>query len=150
MIPKGAQGIGHLVMRVAQDLIPKGRDAYMATDLGYLTVLMGMIAQDYDRAADVLVTEDAEISAILKKALPVVDDKTLVSRIVQALEGKAANLKVAELTARSDLMLKLLIDVHAAAEDAMAKGASWGRALDADIWRFLEAHVARHAYDVSF
>lgn len=150
MIPKGAQGIGHLITRVAQDLIPKGRDAYMATDLGYLTMLMGMIAQDYERAADVLVTEDAEISAILKKAVTVLEDKALAARIRGALDQKPANLKVAELTARSDLMLKLLIDLHAAVEEAEAKGAGWARTLDADIWRFLEAHVSRHAYEVAF
>ena len=31
MIPQGSQGIGHLVTRIAQDLIPRPRDAYMVT-----------------------------------------------------------------------------------------------------------------------
>lgn len=148
MIPKGSQAIGHLVTRIAMDLIPKAADAYMATDLGYFTILMTMVGQDYDRAADVHVTEDAEISAILREAAPHLAEGTLKTRIADTLGEKPASLKMAELNARSDKLLKLLIDVHAAVEDAKAAGAAWAGKLDDTIWRFLDAHVVRHAYEV--
>jgi len=150
MIPRGSEAIGHLITRIATDLIPQAPNAYAATDLGYFTILLSMVAQDYERAADVFVTEDAEISAILRKAAGVLEDRALQTRIAETLDNKAASLRLSDLTARSDMLLKLLIDVHAAVEAAEAAGAGWAPALNADIWRFLEAHVARQAYDVNF
>ncbi len=148
MIPKGSQAIGHLVTRIAQDLLPKASDAYTATDLGYFTLLLTMVAQDYDRAADLLVSEHAALQPILRAAGARLADPALQARIAEALQMEAPSLKVSDLTARADVTMKLLIEVHAAVEDAEAAGADWARALNEDIWRFLGTHVAAHAYDV--
>jgi hypothetical protein len=150
MIPKGAEAIGHLVTRVAQDLLPKASDAYAAADLGYLAVLLGMVAQDYDRAAEVLVSEHAKLLPILREAGSRLSDAGLKARIGHALQLEAPSLRVADLAARADVIMKLLIDVHAAVEEAEAAGVDWARALNEDIWRFLEEHVAAHAYDAPF
>jgi len=149
MIPRGSEAIRHLVTRVAQDLVPKARDAYTAADLGYLTVLMGMIAQDYDRAAEVLVAEHAALQPILREAARHLGDADLKKRIAEALAAEAPSLRVSDLTARSDAALKLLIDLHAAIEAAEGAGADWARAVNGEIWRFLEAHVAAHAYETA-
>jgi hypothetical protein len=149
MIPKGSEGIRHLVTRVAQDLIPKAHDAYTATDLGYFTLLLGMVAQDYDRAADVLVSEHAALQPILRRAALHIDDASLKARIAEALAAEAPSLRVGDLTARSDVTLKLLIDLQAAIEEAEAGGADWARTVNDEIWRFLEAHVAARAYEVA-
>jgi len=149
MIPRGPEAIRHLLTRIAQDLIPKAGDAYTATDLGYFTVLLGMIAQDYDRAAEVLVAEHAALEPILREAALHIDDADLEARIAHVLAEKTPSLRVSDLTARSDASLKLLIDLHAAVEDAEAGGADWARTVNDEIWRFLEAHVAAHAYDVA-
>ena len=45
--------------------------------------------------------------------------------------------------------MALLIDVHAVVEDAQAAGAGWAGALNDEIWRFLETHVAAQAYDAA-
>ncbi len=147
MIPRGAEAIRHLATRVGMDLIPKAGDAYTATDLGLITMLMGLIAQDYDRAAEVLVAEHAAILPILREAAPHLDDATLKARIAEALAAPATSLRVSDLTARSDAALKLLIDLHASVEEAQAGGAGWAATINGEIWRFLEAHVAAHAYE---
>jgi hypothetical protein len=149
MIPRGSEAIRHLVTRVAQDLIPKARDAYTAADLGYFTVLMGMVAQDYDRAADVLVSEHAALQLILREGARHLDDADLKTRIAEGLATEAPTLLVGDLTARSDVTLKLLIQLHAAIEVAEADGADWARTVNGEIWRFLEAHVAAHAYEAA-
>ena len=149
MIPRGSEAIRHLVTRIAQDLIPKAGDAYTASDLGYLTVLLGMIAQDYDRAADVLVSEHTALRPILREASLHVDDADMTARIAQALAVEAPRLRVSDLTARSDMTLKLLIDLHAAIEAAEIGGADWARTLNGEIWRFLETHVTAHAYETA-
>lgn len=149
MIPRGSDAIRHLVARVAQDLIPKAHDAYTATDLGYFTVLMGMIAQDYDRAAEVLVCEHAALQPVLREAALHIDDAGLKARIAQALAAQTPSLRIGDLTARSDANLKLLIDLQAAIEEAEAGGADWARTINGEIWRFLEAHVAARAYEAA-
>jgi hypothetical protein len=150
MIPRGAQGVAHLVTRIAQDLIPKASDAYMATDLGYFTALLGMIGQDYDRAADVLVSEHAALIPILRAAADRLGDADLKARTDAAVAMQPVSLRVSDLAARSDVTMTLLIDVHAAVEAAQARGAHWADALNDEIWRFLETHVAAQAYDVGF
>ena len=148
MIPRGAEGVAHLVTRIAQDLIPKASDAYMATDLGYLTALLGMIGQDYDRGAEVLISEHEALVPILRAAADRLGDAGLETRIDAAVEMQPASLRVSDLAARSDVTMTLLIEVHAAVEAAKAAGADWADALNDEIWRFLETHVAAHAYDV--
>ena len=150
MIPKGALGVAHLVTRIAQDLIPKASDAYMATDLGYFTALLGMIGQDYDRAADVLVSEHEALVPILRAAADRLDDADLKVRADAAVVMQPASLRISDLAARSDITMTVLIDVHAAVEDAQAVGADWADALNDEIWRFLETHVGAQAYDVGF
>ncbi|HEY3889417.1 MAG TPA: hypothetical protein VGL73_12645 [Caulobacteraceae bacterium] len=149
MIPRGSEAIRHLATRVAQDLIPKAGDAYTATDLGYVTALMGLIAQDYDRAADVLISEHAALQSILRDGARHLDDVDLKTRIAEGLATEAPSLRVSDLTARSDLTLKLLIDLQAAVEEAEAGGADWARTVNGEIWRFLEAHVTAHAYEAA-
>jgi hypothetical protein len=147
MIPRGSEAIRHLVTRIAQDLMPKATDAYTATDLGLFTALLGLVAQDYDRAAEVLVTEHAALLPILREAAVHLDDGALKARIAETAAAPSPSLRVSELTARSDVALKLLIDVHAAVEQAEAGGAAWAAATNSEIWRFLEAHVAAHSYE---
>jgi hypothetical protein len=149
MIPRGSEAIRHLVMRIAMDQIPKAADAYTATDLGFITALLGMVAQDYDRAAEVFVSEHAALRPIFNAAAAHLDDDDLATRIEAALELEAPSLRVSDLAARSDITMRLLIDIHAAVEVAAVAGAPWARDLDASIWRFLETHVTSHAYDVA-
>lgn len=145
MIPKGAAGVGHIASRLVADLMPRASDAYMATDLAYLSLLLAMVAQDYDRAADVFVMEEREIVAILRDAFPHLKDEALRARIGTALDAAPKSLRVSELTARSDTLLRLLIDVHAEVECADAQ---WASELNNRIWRFLEAYAARRTYEV--
>jgi hypothetical protein len=149
MIPKGSQSIGDLVMRIAQDLIPRAPDAYTATDIGYLTLLLTMIGQDFDRVADVLVAEHQEASEILTRALSHLDEPGLKGRIEAALAATAPSLTVPDLNLRADQELAALIEVHTAVEAAMAAGAPWSEGLNAAIWRFLEGYAARRAYEVA-
>jgi len=149
MIPRGADGLRNIIMRMAIDLMPKASDAYMASDLGMLSALLGMVAQDYDRAADVLVAEHAALVPILEAGSAKVEDAALQGRIGEALAIQPASLRVSDLQARSDAMLRALIDLHAAVEEAEAAGAPWAKALNADIWRFLESQTEAQAYQVA-
>jgi hypothetical protein len=149
MIPRGSQGVANLAARIAGDLIPKAGDAYTGYDLGLIATLIGMVAQDYDRGAAVLAAEQAALTPILREAAARLDDADLKERIAAALALPPPGLRVSELTARSDLSLRLLIDAHAAVETAAIAGETWAHDLDAQIWRFLDAQAQAQAYAVS-
>ncbi len=93
MIPSGPDAIRNLVARIGMDLIPKAGDAYTATDLVYFTVLLGMVAQDYDRAAEVLVAEHAALAPIFREAAAHLGDAALKTRIADALAMEAPSLQ---------------------------------------------------------
>jgi len=150
MIPLASQSLGHLATRIATDLIPKAPDDYAATDLTFITFLISMAGQDFDRFADVRVSEEALMRKIFAAAAPHLADADLTRRIDAAATSGAASLKAPDLNARADLTTRLLIDVHAAVETAMDGGEAWAAALNDQIWTFLDDYAARRAYEVPF
>jgi len=151
MIPRGSEGVDHLATRIAVDLIPKAADAYMGADLGMLAGLVKMVGQDFDRAAQVLVSDNESLCAILREARPHIDDPALKARMDAVLASRPASLSIPDLNADADVAMRVLIDLHAAVEDAaQATGAEWARRLDLSLWSFLDAYVAKRAYDSAF
>ncbi|MBR0799645.1 hypothetical protein JQ615_30165 [Bradyrhizobium jicamae] len=149
MIPRGAEAIGRLAQRITNDLIPKAPDAYTIADLGLITALLGMIAQDFDRAADLLVSQHEAVCPILREAAARMAGSDLASRIEATLAQAPTSLRISDLSARSDATLRLMIEAHAAVEVAADAGANWAKRLDEAIWRFLEAQTAAEAYQVA-
>lgn len=150
MIPNGAEGVRRLATRIITDLIPKAVDAYMAADMGLTTGLLDMVAQDYDRAVDVLVADQDDIRALFETALGSVDNPALAGRMSASVAARATSLRVKDQSAQADTAMRVLIDLHAHVEDAEARGVAWATPLNLKIWTFLDAHVARRAYDSAF
>jgi hypothetical protein len=146
MIPKGAEGIAHLGTRIMADLIPKASDSYTIADLAMTASLIDMIGQDYDRAVDVLVSDDFEMRPIIEDGARHLGDGPLKQRIVAALASRPASLRVHELSAHADAMLKVLVDLHDAIEQADSQGAPWAFALNLRMWAFLDAYVQKRVY----
>ena len=150
MIPNGREGIGHLAARVFADLVPKASDAYSMSDLAMIATLLGMAAEDYDRAADVLLADEAEIAEIFDAATSSITDPVLLARMSSAFALPPRDYRVAQLSARADAAMRVLIDLHATVEIAQDAGAGWAEMLNGRIWRFLERHTERRAYHVAF
>lgn len=150
MIPKGAEGVRHLATRAVTDLIPKAADAYMAADIGLMASLIDMVAQDYDRAVDVLIADQNDIREIFQTALASVEDTALTARMSAIISARAASFRVSDQTVQADAAMRVLIDLHAHVEDAEPRGDPWAAPLNLRIWSFLDAHVARHAYESAF
>jgi hypothetical protein len=148
MIPAGSGGVACLADRIRDDLIPRAPDAYTAGDLSFLMHMLAAVAADYDRAVDVFVTEHDLLTALFSAARPHIEDAGLAARIDAALVAKVEGLRTPVLSARADIALRLLIDLHAAVETAEDAGAPWARDLNDKIWCFLDGYVERRAYDV--
>lgn len=150
MIPHGSQGAGHLAARIGADLIPKAADAYVIFDLGMIAGLIGLVAQDYDRAAEVLTTDLERMRGLFARAEPLIADSELKARLAAARELRPASLRISALSADADLALKVLIDLHAAVENAVDAGAPWAPGLDREIWAYLDEYVAKRTYSSAF
>ncbi len=150
MIPNGSEGIGHLAARIFGDLVPKAPDAYAMSDLAMIATLLGMAAEDYDRAADVLIADETEITAIFDAARPNIADPVLKARMASALVSPPEGYRVSQLSARADAAMRVLIDLHAWVEIAQDEGLLWAVELNGRIWRFLERHTERRAYHAAF
>ncbi len=150
MIPHGAQGAGHLATRIAMDLIPKATDAYVISDLGMIAGLIGLVAQDYDRAAEVLTSDLERLRGLFAQAEPLIADPDLKARLAAARELRPVSLRISALSADADLALKVLIDLHAAVENAVDAGEPWAPGLDREIWTYLDEYVAKRTYNAAF
>ena len=150
MIPGGSAGVNSLAARILIDLIPKAADAYTMADLGMLAALVNMVGQDFDRAAQVLVSDLDEARAIFREAQPHIAEPDLGRRIAEVGATHPDSLAIPVLNAHADVAMRVLIDLHAAVEAAMDRGDDWAPALDRRIWAFLDEYVAKRAYDSAF
>ncbi len=117
--------------------LPAGYGQGTATITG---VLLLMVAQEFDRAADIRVKENRAMRTLFAHAADGVD-AALAARLRAAAEGRDGDLSVAVLDRANGELKRLLIELHAFAEQ---KGEL---ALERRILRFLsEAATARQVF----
>jgi hypothetical protein len=145
MIVMASEGIGHLADHVRRAMLPSALDPYAASDLRFTAMCLDLIAEDYDRAVDVLSADREEIADIFAKALPHLESD-LRDRVGARLARKPTNLRVRTLTQEGDDDMRVLIELHREAEKVEQLGEAWAIGLNAEIWRFLENYAARRIY----
>ncbi len=147
MIPKAPESLGHMALRIATDLIPKATDDYSGADLGLMTVMLSMVGQDFERFAELQVSEHDQMCDLFRQALPHLNG-ALAERVTAELDAVHSSLLASSLNGRADRTTRLLIDLHAHVEDRI--DADWACRLNLDIWSFLDLQARRRAYEVSF
>ena len=146
MIVKGSDGICHVAQHVRQTLLPAMADPYLMTDLRFTAMCLDLIAEDYDRAVDVMVADREEIVKIFDTALPYLKDELRI-RVGQRLGCEAKDLRVRSLSLRADDDLLVLIELHRVSEDGEVSGETWAADVNAKIWRFIENYAERRKYN---
>ncbi|MBI3676865.1 MAG: hypothetical protein HY243_09655 [Proteobacteria bacterium] len=99
---------GQLITGIAPDL-PVGYNQGAVSLLGFMMLLA---AQEYDRAADIRVTENADIRKLFGALLPRVRDAALTEKLKTASESKDASLTISALDAANYDLRRLLIALH--------------------------------------
>ncbi len=100
-----------------------------------------MVSEEFDRAADRLLRENAAVRAILADARAVVPG--LADAIDGALRTSAPDHRVSSLQAENDALRRVLIDVHAAVEGSDGAAET---ALNERIWAELVESTNRRAF----
>ena len=108
--------------------------SYALGDAKMVAGLAVLLAQEVDRAADVLALENAALRALFLRAaaLPV---GALARTLASAGASSEANLRVSVLEQGNAALKTLLIDLHIAAEES---DADWADDLDREIWALLK------------
>lgn len=135
--PLVLEGMSETFLR---ELLPQVATPYSQGTVGLGINLLGMLAQEVDRAAARLVEEDDVIAAILDDARPHIPGPLLAQVEEGLARPRHRDLRVTSLQEDNNRLRALLIEVHAALElreDAVAN------ALNERIWAELEESTRR-------
>jgi hypothetical protein len=130
---------GKLLFEVAPSVQP----TYRQQSVGLTALLLTMVREEWDRAANRRVEENAALRALFGRAAPNVADAELRRRLEDAAKGGETSYLISALTKSNDALRALLIDLHAHVE---AQSAPWARAVEGEIWRELVASTERRRF----
>ena len=140
MKPDVAQVLADLAGRVARNAAPQIPPAQRAGELGLSAMLLGLAAEMWDGAAEILVQENAALRGLLASGARVSQDNARRRWLVELAGSRDGSLRLSALQNANAELRVALIALHAELErrdDAEA------RSLEADIWRELVAGAER-------
>jgi hypothetical protein len=141
VIPRGAQALRDLAMKLAISIAPETTSAFAMANTGMVVMLMQCLAQDYDRAAEVRTTDIDEMRTLLEQ-LRESAPKEMHAAIDEFLRGHAKSLRISDLDAFHAQGLELVIRLHEHVERKADAAA------DRRIWTYLTQFADRHAFQL--
>ena len=141
MIPRGAQALRDLAMKLAISIAPETTSAFAMANTGMVVMLLQCLAQDYDRAADVRTIDIDEMKTLLgdlRESAP----REMHVAIDEFARERAKSLRISDLDAFHARGLELLIRLH---EHVERNGDT---AADRRIWTHLTQFADRHAFQL--
>jgi len=126
--------------RFGGEIAPQVQPAYLAAAIGMSAGILGMIAEDWDRAAARRVEENRAVRGLFADAAALGLEPGLASRLAALAEGNDDDLRLSALEAGNEALRAALIELHAAVE---AMDGAAAKALNDAIWRELAASTER-------
>jgi len=125
-------------------ILPALNSEYSMGDTGLMAMSFMMMAQEFDRAADIRLQENEDMRALFAHAAEEIDNEALAVRLRDAASGADASLRVSALSKANDELKALLIVLHEFVESSKAK---WAPELEMRIWSVLCAGTERRKLD---
>lgn len=104
---------------------------------GLMGSLLAMMAQEYERGADLRINENKDIRALFAKLGPNVSDVALKAKILKASQETDTSFTISVLNKSNYALRRLLTRLHEHVEDAKMREA------ERDIWTLLRSIAAR-------
>jgi hypothetical protein len=123
------------IMTALAPLLPVG---YAQATAGLTSFMMMFAAQEYDRAADIRASENAEMRALFRELAPQAGDASLKQKLESAAATKDESLKISALNEANSELRKLLIALQAHFETLKEKHDARAR-----IWAMLKTAAER-------
>jgi hypothetical protein len=134
--------LGYLAGMMVQSIAPQVQPAYLAGAIGMSGMLLGMLVEEWDRAADRLARENRAIRTLFRQAERVSLDQDLAQELRALAGGEDDDLRVSALESANTGLRAALIRLQAAIED---QAEATARALNDAIWAELSASTRRRA-----
>ena len=142
MNPEVGTILGLTAQRVAMGLGDQGA-AFAAGQVGLIGLMLTLSAVEYDRAADIRATENADMRALFGELASDVPDTVLRDKLDAAAKSKDESLRISALNV-SNAAHRLLLDE--ALIDAESRGDKAG---ERRIWAVLQAMAARRVVQLT-
>ncbi|MES1991398.1 MAG: hypothetical protein V4441_10665 [Pseudomonadota bacterium] len=126
-------------------ILPHLNSEYSMGDTGLMAMSFMMMAQEFDRAADIRLQENEDMRALFAHAAEEIDNEALTKRLREAASGADVSLRVHVLTKANEELKALLIVLH---EYVEASKARWAPKLEMRIWSVICAGTERRKLDL--
>jgi hypothetical protein len=138
MKPEADQILGLCVQSLHTVLMPELHTAYPQVTAAIMGLLMAFAAQEYERGAEIRVTENARMRALFADLAPLVRDGALKVELETASTSHDASLLISTLNESNAALRHLLIALHAHVESL-----DGAREAEKKIWALLAALAER-------
>jgi hypothetical protein len=142
VIPRLSQGLADLAGKLATAIAPETSSRFAMASTGMISMLLMALAQDTERAVASRMTDIEELKALFDAAAADPHDLQQAEACTAFRARQPASLRVSDVDALHAEGLRLLIDLHAWAEQHDGP-------LDQRIWDFLRRHTERHRLDLT-
>jgi hypothetical protein len=113
-------------------------ETYAQGQAALLSFMMILSAQEYERAADIRASENADMRALFRELAASVDDNDLRARLLAAAATRDESLTISALNKSNGELRRLVIALQSHAEQM-----DNGREAEARIWEILKRSAAR-------
>jgi len=121
-------------------LAPSISVTYEQSNVNVLAVMLMAVREEFDRAAARRIEENRALRRLFAEAAPVVNNRELRSRLMEAASGADAQLLVSDLERGNAMLRGLLIELHTHVESLDSPES---RRVEAAIWCELAASTER-------
>jgi len=128
------------------DVAPYVTPSYRQSSIGVTAMLLGIVREEWDRAAARRLEENAALRALFRDAAKSVTDTDLRRRLAEAAASSDASALVSELERGNDALRALLIELHAYVEQDASPAL---RPLEDAIWRELLLSTERRRLSIA-
>jgi hypothetical protein len=132
MNPEGDLILRLSMQRLATTIAPLVGQSFAQSQIGLVGFMLTLVAQEYERGADIRVSENGDIRALLGELASAIDDKDLRARAEATAKEKDASLRISALNTSNYALRRLLIEVQAHLETEPG-----ARAAEQKIWALL-------------
>ncbi len=136
MKPEVGTILGLSVQKLALGIAQEGA-AFAQGTVGLLSMVLTLAAKEYERGADIRVTENREIRALFAELAPTVEDQTLRAALTDAAARRDPSLRISDLNSANYMLRRLVTRLLIDAEEHGALGAQ------KRIWAVLKALAER-------
>lgn len=143
MKPDVPVALQKLSMTLLTQVAPAVGVDYLQRNTGIAAIMLGMAAEEWDRAAARRVEENAALRALFASAAPEVGEAALREHLEEASRETDGDLRLSALDASNHRLRALLIRLHAHLETLESPGA---RRFEDAIWAELRRSTERRAF----